>query len=166
MSESIRVTGNVEITVIDAETGEIIEQRQYSNIITNLGKRMLGAWLAGTPPLDDPDYNVDTRVTAIAVGDGNSTPAVTQTALDNELDRKTLYPTADTGCNITVEGDGQILYTIFFDETELNGETLREMALYSETFTNFMISRFLCGNLSKTSAVQFRIKYRLKIQQS
>ena len=166
MSEKVNVNGTVEVQVIDAKTGQVIEVHHFKNILTTLGKRMYRNWAAGVAPLTNPDYNVDTRITHFAVGDDATAPAVSQTALYNELDRKQVYPagSADAGCGIELDGDDAVIFKIFFDETELNGETLREMALFSETFTSFMITRFLCGNLTKSSAVQFLIKYKIKVE--
>jgi len=163
LCDMVGIKGVVTVEIIDAKTGEVIDTQEHHNILTTLGRQMFGGWLAGTPPLDDPDYNVDTRLTAMAVGDGSSTPAVSQTALDNELLRKELYPTPDPNCEIDIESAGVVAYKMLIDETELNGETLRELALFSETFTDFMVSRLLVGNLSKTSAVQFRFIYRFTV---
>jgi hypothetical protein len=159
--DSITIKGIITIDIIDVKTNKVKQHLEFKNILTTNGLKMHRNWAAGVPPLSDPDYNVDTRITNMAVGDGNSVPLIGQTALDNELLRKALYPVADTNCGIELSGTNEVIYTIFIDKTELNGYIIREIGLFSETFTDFMVSRFLCGNLSKNSTVQFLIKYRL-----
>jgi hypothetical protein len=163
LSEKLPIKSKVIITVRDVKTKKVKEVKKFSNIITNDGIKMIRNWFAGVTSGTDPDFHDETRITALAVGDGNSTPAVSQTALDNELLRKTLHPTPDANCEIDISTVGEVTYTILIDESELNGETLREMALFSENFTDFMFSRLLIGNLSKTSDVQFEIDYTYTI---
>ncbi len=160
-TEIIKVTGDVEIDIIDVKTKKVIETRQYTNILVTNGLKMHRNWAAGIAPIDDSQFNVDTRVTHMALGDGNSAPAISQIALDNELIRKELYPTPDAGAGIDFIADNILQYIILINESELNGEVIRELALFSESQTpNFMISRFLAGSLSKTADVQFIIKYK------
>jgi hypothetical protein len=160
-SENITIKGNVEIDIIDVKTKQIIETKHFTNILVTNGLKMHRNWVAGILPINDVQFNVDTRVTHLALGDGNSAPAISQNTLDNELLRKELYPTPDAGSEIDFVGDNNVRFIILLDESELNGEVIRELGLFSETQTpNFMISRFLCGNLSKTADVQFIIKYK------
>lgn len=160
-TEHISIKGSVEIDIIDVKTKKVIETKHFTNILVTYGLKMHRAWAAGIAPIDDAQFNVDTRVTHMALGDGNSTPMISQTTLDNELIRKELYPTPDAGAVIDFTADNEVRYTILISESELNGETIRELGLFSESQTpNFMISRFLCGNLEKTVDVQFRIKYK------
>lgn len=157
-SQIVKVTGNIDIDIIDVKSKRVLETRHFTNILTNNGLKLHRVWSAGIPPLSDPNFNVDTRITHIAVGDGNTTPGVTQTTLDNELLRKQIYNPPDANCGIELEAT-RTKFFMLIDETELNGETLREIALFSESFTPFMVSRFLCGNLSKNDSIQFLIKY-------
>lgn len=161
-NENLSVKGNIEIQVIDAKTKEIIETKKFSNILVNNGIKMHRNWAANVLPIDDAIYNIDSRITHLSLGDDNSAVLISQTSLGNELISKELYPTPDAGCEITLEGNDTAVYTILIDETELNGEIIREMGLFSKNLSTFMVSRFLVGNLSKTSAVQFKIIYKYK----
>jgi len=160
VSERNIIKGIVEINIIDAKTKEIIEKHIYNNMLVDNGRKMFRNWASNIAPASDADYNVDTRITHIAVGDDNTAASQTQTALGNQLLKKQLYPTSDSGCGIVFIDNETVEFQMLIDTSELNGNTIREVALFSETFTNFMISRLLCGNLSKTSDVQFLIKYR------
>jgi hypothetical protein len=160
MQEKISVTGVLTVTII--EEGKVVRTETHTNLLTSLGKRLLASWTVGILPIDDPVYNIDTRITEFALGDGNSTPAESQVSLDNELTRKALYPVADPNCGAEVEADGVALFTILIDESELNGETIREIGLF--TSEGFMMSRLLTGNLVKSASVQFKFEYRYKFQ--
>jgi len=161
MSEHVKIKTDVQIDTINAKTGKVIDTKHYTNMIVDTGRKMHRNWAANIAPASDSDYNVDTRITHIAVGDSNTAVAKTQTALGNQLLIKEIYPTPDTGCGITLVNNETVQFEILIDDTELNGNTIREMGLFSHTFTNFMISRLLTGNLSKSSDVQFLIKYRV-----
>jgi len=160
MSETKFVKGEVTINIIDAKTGKIKETHEFTNILVDTGRKMHRNWAASIAPATDPNYNVDTHISHIAVGDDNTAVAQTQTSLGNELLKKEVYPTPNAGCGITLVNNETVQYEMLINTSELNGETIRELCLISETFTNFMVSRLLCGNLAKTSDVQFLIKYR------
>jgi hypothetical protein len=160
IKEKLSVKSDIEIKIIDAKTKEVIDIKHYKNIMTNNGIKWVRNQIANVSSLDDPDYNVDTRLTHIAVGDSSSIPAASQNNLGNELLRKELHPTPDVGCSISLQDIDQVTYTMFIDNTELNGEILREIGLFSESYTPFMISRALIGNLTKSSEVEFEINYK------
>lgn len=163
-NDMITIKSDIEIEIINAKTGEIEDIKHFHNILTNLGIKWIRNQLANISSLVDPNFNVDTRLTHVAVGDGNSTPMVTQLVLDNELLRKELHPTPDVNCEIVLEDDDKVIYIIFINETELTGDTIREIGLFSESYTPFMISRALTGNLYKGTGKNFKIKYKYIIQ--
>ena len=165
LKEKLTIEGKIEILIIDAKTKEVLEKKEFSNLVVNGGLNMIRAWLGNVLPIDDANINIDTRITHIAVGDSNAIVAGTQTSLGNELLRKELYPTPDPGCGISLDTN-KVIYEMLLDESELNGEIIREVGLFSESHIPFMVTRFLCGNLSKTSAVQFLIKYKILINSS
>lgn len=161
-TDKINAKSNIKITIIDVKTNKIIDVKYFKNLLTTNGYKVLQAWAAGVAPVDDSNYNVDTRITKFAVGDSNTTPDVSQTGLGNELLRKTIYPaaSADIGCGIEKLDNDKVVYTILIDSSELNGETVREMGLFSDTFSpTIMISRFLTGELEKSEEVRFIIEY-------
>jgi len=160
IKEKLSVKSDIEIIIRNSKTKEIIDIKHVKNILTNNGLKWIRNMMANITPLEDSNFNVDTRLTHIAVGDNNTSPSLTQTSLGNELLRKELYPTPDANCSITIEGNDTVIYTIFIDETELVGEILREIGLFSQTFGNFMLSRASLGNLSKTDDIDFTIKYK------
>jgi len=160
--DKINAKSNIKITTIDVKTDKIIDIQYFKNLLTTDGYKTLQAWASGTAPVDDPNYNVDTRITEFAVGDSNTAPDISQTGLGNELLRKTVYPavSADIGCGISKEDNDKVVYTILIDSTELNGETIREMGLFGSIFSpTIMLSRFLTGELEKSSEVRFIIEY-------
>jgi len=161
----IKIRGTITIEIIDVKTKKLLKSIEvYNQIVTN-GFKMFRNWSAGITPLADDTYNVDSRITDFAVGDDDSATGVSQTALGNELLRKEVFPTPDAGCSINLIDDQTVEYVILIDETELNGETIEEMGLFSTNQANpFMVSRFLTGSLSKTAAIQFVIKYKYKFE--
>lgn len=161
----IGIKSEITIEIRNSKTKEIISIKKFKNSIVNNGLKMFRNWAAGIAPLNDPDYNVDCRITDFAVGDDNTAVSLTQTSLGNELLRKELYPTPDPNCEINIIDNSTVEYVIFIGETELNGSIIKEMGLFSTNQTTpFMISRFLTGNLSKTSVIEFTIKYKYKFQ--
>jgi hypothetical protein len=163
IDENISFKSDIEIQIIDTKTKEVIKVIHAKNIMTNNGIKWIRNQIANISSLEDPDYNVDTRLTHIAVGDSNTPVASTQDNLGNELLRKELHPTPDIKCEITINGINEVVYTMFISDTELNGEILREIGLFSESYTNFMISRALIGNLTKTDVVEFKINYKYTV---
>lgn len=164
VKESIKITGTAVVEIINAKTGKIIKTVKCKNLIVNGGLKVHRNWAAGIAAGTDADYNVDTRIDQIAVGDDDTPPAKTQTTLGNLLLQKEVWGTPDSGCGINLIDNETVEYFMLIGTGELNGETIREVALISETAqaTTIMISRFLTGNLVKSSNVQFIIKYRFK----
>ena len=163
LNESMSLKSDIEIIITDAKTKEVLDVKHYHNILTNNGKKWIRNQLANIPYDEDGVFNVETRLTHIALGDESTPVSVNQTALGNELIRKEVYPNPDTKCEIVIENDDKVIYVIFLAEGEGNGKTFREIGLFAESNTNFMVSRALIGNLTKNSSVEFTIKYQYTI---
>lgn len=117
-----------DVKVVDAASGKVKQTAVGFNVITNyyFNSRLTASPLSKTSDL----------FRYIAVGTGNGTPKVTDTALFNHLIRKEVttletiyeYPTSHTTKQIKLEA------------TECNGSTITEVALggiYSSTFSTY-----------------------------
>ena len=106
-----------DVKVIDAASGKVKQTAVGFNVVTNyyFNSRLTASPLSKTTDL----------LRYIAVGTGNGTPAVTDTALFTHLTRKEVttletiyeYPTSHTTKQIKLEA------------TECNGSTITEVAL-------------------------------------
>lgn len=164
ITEKITLKSDIEIIITDAKTKEIKEIKHFHNLITDNGFKWLRNQLANVLYSEDQDFNIETRLTHIAIGNSNTPVSSTQTQLGNEIIRKELHPNPDVKCETILEDNNKVIYSIFLSDAEGNGEIIREIGLFAESDTNFMVSRALIGNLSKTSSVEFTIKYKIIIE--
>lgn len=91
-------------------------------------------------------------VTYMAVGDGTSTPLVTQTALDNETDIDAIFQSA-TGGNF-------VSWDLKLDITENNGNTINEIGTFTAASSGTMYTRNLTTSFAKTAnnEVYYQVK--------
>lgn len=90
------------------------------------------------------DY-INDNFTHIAVGDNNTTPSPSDTALGNEFLRKTFQET-DT---LT---PGQIILSMRISTTEGNGNTIKEVGVFDAGAGGNMATRNLTTEYAKTSS--------------
>ncbi|MDI9498234.1 MAG: hypothetical protein QM270_07100 [Bacillota bacterium] len=77
--------GRYEIELLDADTLELIERWELENLLMDMPRQRYLRQLAGQ--LNGLQIN-DLTVRYLAIGDGTSAPAITQTKLDNERYRQ------------------------------------------------------------------------------
>ena len=114
ISNFLDLRGKIKIILRHEFTKEKLIYR-YSNLVVTVAKEMVMSRLAG----EENDCNI----TYLAVGTDSTTPAVGDTTLGTEVDRKVLS-------NITAVGR-TISYSTFFALDEGNG-VLKEMGLFGE----------------------------------
>jgi hypothetical protein len=127
------------------------------NVLTNLSKKIaLNRTFKGTPDYLSPSQ--------FAVGTGNTTPAVTQTALTtpitiggaNYKDFVASYPLLD-------ETNMQSTMRMIVLTTECNGNSIKEMGIFNKDASPLMWSRAVFNAITKTSSVQIIFVQKDKI---
>jgi hypothetical protein len=78
METKLRIKGRVHAVVVDAY-GNIVRERLLDNLVVNGGLGLVAGYLAGESPA--------VPVSHIAIGDGQTPPALSDTTLENELIR-------------------------------------------------------------------------------
>jgi len=98
-----------------------------------------------------------TAFTHIGVGDGVTTPTVSDTTLTNETDRDALFDTL-TDSTFSVSG------SIFLDTTENNGNDIRECGIFDALTGGNMLSHSLTNTISKTSSIEVFIEILINLE--
>ncbi len=143
-SRMARPHGNVTLTFRDAITGEITREI-HCNLITTAARELVNDHMTGVST-EVPDE--------IAVGDqvSPSTPTISDTVLDSELDRSTI--TSKTQPTTT-----QAQYVTLFGTGEANG-TLTEAGLFTPlSASNILFARVTFGGVVKTSGFTLTVTW-------
>ena len=114
-------------------------------MIPTAGLNKIRDWLAGTST---------TKPLYIALGDGTDAEALTDTQLQNELDRKSVTVTR-TIRNVTYES--------LWDDTELNGEEITELGLLSAVSTGTLFIRSVFSPISKNAAILLQVDVTIMV---
>jgi hypothetical protein len=121
MRNTIKIIGNVKAVLRNAKTGQIKQVVEGKNIIATVGLTAILRRLG-----NDAVKTNEGMITYGAVGDGATNPALTDTVMENEIDRKAVGVTTVVGTTLTIE--------TFFAEAEGIG-TLSKFALFGEDAT-------------------------------
>ena len=78
MKTEIKFTGQLKIELV--EYGRVVHRIRKHNLIVNVGLQQINDFIAGQIPTTAP-------ITHLAIGDGQTAPTPTDTALENELHR-------------------------------------------------------------------------------
>lgn len=159
-SNGKKFIGEVTDRLIDAITGDIIEERVYNNIVVSRCSILIANLIKGGT----------NGVQYFAVGKGsdswnnNSLPEPTEndTKLLSETYRKQIRPeniVFITGSNeVSSTPTNRLQISVVFDESEANGE-LRELGLFGGNATGtrdsgYMLNRKIHALITKTSAMK------------
>ena len=124
MPEIVIPRGHIAIYLHDAASGKLKALDLVKNMFVNTGKNSLADGLRGTTANDKG------IITYCALGTGSTAPALTDTQLQTEIDRK-LISTRE----ISDSADNAAVFTTFFNTSEANG-TLREAGLLGDDATD------------------------------
>lgn len=106
----------------------------------------------------DPEQAVDENATHLAVGTDNTQPATGDAALGNEVYRTELTDVIDNGTDLTT--------STFLDSTEANGNTLREVGLYTADAATggMLLNHALISEIPKDGSSTATIDVELQFQ--
>jgi hypothetical protein len=134
--EKLKINGRVKLIFRDAKTGEITRQSDWiKNIIPNVALNSIANRLSGA----NTKANAG-QATYGAVGTGTTTPAVTDTKLDNELYRNAISLASNNIDNVAN-------IQTFFGKNEANG-TITEFGLFGEDATGAADSGILMQHIT------------------
>lgn len=152
--------GEVTDRLIDAKTGELIDERVYHNLVVDTCSILISGLIKGA--LNGVQY--------FAVGSGSSSwnneslpsPATTDTKLLNETYRKQITPDdikfIDSNNVKSNSPTNRLEIRVMFSESEANGE-LRELGLFggnasSTKNSGYMLNRKIHALIYKTSGMK------------
>ena len=176
-TDQITPKGFLQIQVFDAKTGEELRKMRIEkpNLITQGSKRALTRLLSQEGFVDNPHvagtHNpMEYRLWAIYVGDDNTAPATTQTALQatagNTTKKVVTQPVVITG-----EYTGIVEVEITLTVSDHNDKYLRECGLFTRgdndapaSASNVsMLARQVHGEIYKTTAITVKYTWRYQI---
>ncbi len=119
INEIIIPTGNIVLTLTNVKTGKV-EVDYYHNLFTTAGKESLANSIRGNTS------NNKGIITYCALGTGDTAPALGDTTLEAEIERKLI--------SVRSVSNNQALFEIFFTTAEANGN-LKEAGLFGDDAT-------------------------------
>lgn len=155
-----KFVGEVTDRLIDAKTGELIEERVYNNLVVDACSTLIAGLMKG----------VLSGVQYFAVGSGSSSwnnaslpsPAAGDTKLLNETYRKAITANdikfIDANNAESATPTNRLQISVTFEESEANGE-LRELGLFggnasSTKNSGYMLNRKIHSLIYKTSGMK------------
>lgn len=159
-SRNGKFIGEVTDRLIDAKTGEVIEERVYNNLVVDKCSVLIAGLMKGAL----------TGIQYFAVGSGSSSwnnsslpsPATTDTQLLAETYRKAITANdikfIDANNNESSTPTNRLQIKVTFNESEANGE-LRELAIFGGGATatknsGYMLNRKIHALIYKTSGMK------------
>jgi len=147
-TESIDIQGFVTFSVYD-RNGNYLRSIEHKNLVTTGGKNYLIKKIIGDPSI------AGTIVSDIAVGDGSTAAAVSDTSLENEIARVAVDSIFDT------DNVGTFLSAL---EVGVATGFIQEAGLYTNETTPTLVSRIVLPTaFSKQSTEAIQINWRFKI---
>lgn len=148
MRQQINLTANVHISIIDAETGELLREQRHHNLVVDAGLDLLRDFLDGDAPAAITHFGYGTGTAAVTAGD---------TALDTQTARPAI--TSKTG---TVSKQWQATY--FLTSTTGNGNTYGEVGLFNAATGGTMFARVkLSPVIVKTSSIAVNFVWTINL---
>lgn len=142
MIDKLKFNGTVCIKKTNTETGQI-ETYKMTNLVVTAGKTLIMSRLQGATS------NV---INYIAVGTGNTAPALTDTTLETELEREAITVSGGTASTNT------ITYVANFGVGVGTG-AWREAGLFNESSGGTMLSRVVYDVINKGAADSMEITW-------
>ena len=145
MNETLKLSGKVKVVLKDS-TGNIKLSIDQPNIITTVGKELIASLIA--------DAAV-TTVSHMAIGSGNTAPAITDTTLVTELGRVALTSTTAVG--------NQVIYLATFGPGVATG-SVNEAGLFNDGTVGDMQCRTLFSTtIPKGSGDSLEVTWTLTV---
>jgi hypothetical protein len=147
MNAQVNVSANVQVTVQDANTGEVLSQQEHKNLVVSGGLNLIRDLLDG---------DTVAGLTHFAVGTGTGAVSAIQTTLGTEVFRDTVTQrTSNTQ---------QLIVSYYLASGSANGNTLSEAGLFNASTAGTMFARVLLNPaVVKTSAVAVTLNWTINL---
>lgn len=147
INEFLTIRGDLDVLLRDASTGEVKLKKTFPNLVVTTGKELLASRLASA---------TNNVVGYMAVGSGNTAPAVTDTTLVAEISRVATSVAGGTPTGNTV------LYTATFPAGVGTG-SLQEAGLFNAVSGGSMLSRTTYAVINKGASDELIINWTITI---
>lgn len=147
INEFLTIRGDLDVLLRDASTGEVKLKKTFPNLVVTTGKELLASRLASA---------TNNVVGYMAVGSGNTAPAVTDTTLVAEISRVATSVAGGTPTGNTV------LYTATFPAGVGTG-SLQEAGLFNAVSGGSMLSRTTYAVINKGDSDELIINWTITI---
>jgi len=139
--DGLGIRANVTIEGFEAQTGRQVSVQHGHNLVVAVGRNLLRDFL-------NDDMNIS-GITDFALGSSATAAASTDVALGSETLRNAITQ--------TVKSPSALQLKYFLSSTQLNGTTIREAGLFSDTtlFARYILS----PEIVKTSALVFTFSW-------
>ena len=140
------ITGNVDIDVRDAITGNLISTQRVKNLVVSAGLNLIRDYLnaAATPDIG-----------WFAVGTGTAAVLAANTTLGTEVFRAALTN--------KVPGTASLTFSYFLPTTAANGFTLTEIGLFNAAAAGSMLARGLIAGIAKNSGITVTFNWTITL---
>ena len=140
------ITGNVQVT--QTVDGVVVHRQIVRNLVVDGGLNLIRDRLAGTSSL---------YVTHLAVGTSATAASAAQTTLVAEVFRNSLTETIGSTTK-------QVQYKYYLSASEANGNTLREIGLFTAASGGTMVARaVLASTIAKNSSTTVTFSWTLNL---
>jgi hypothetical protein len=142
--DSLRLRGDLTVSILDAATGQILSRETVKNLSVLTGRNLIRDFLYG---------DAVTGLTHFAVGTGAVAPVAGNATLGAEVFRDTI--TALT------KADGKLTVTYYLASGSANGHTLTEAGIFTAAIAGTMYSRAVYTGIPKTSSIAITYSWDL-----
>lgn len=149
VEDVIRLRGAIEVCLMNAETGVVVERYANHNVVVTAGR----AWVLNRLKSESPAAET---LTHVAVGTSTTAPATGDTTLTSENTRKAIG-TMSYG---TASNPPWIQAQVSFATNEAN-TTLGEAGLFNSSAAGTMLSHVTFSTINKTTSNTLAISYTI-----
>lgn len=136
MEDGIKPKGRFTLLIIEARTGNILEQYEDNNLVVDLGRGNTAQLLAGA--------STGKRVNNIGVGINGTAPLATDTALTNAFIKNV--------DGYSFPNPNEVLFSWTIETTEANGLNITEFGLLNDN--GVLFARKVRSAINKTTAIK------------
>jgi hypothetical protein len=147
MISQVNVSANVQVTVQDADTGEILSQQEHKNLVVSDGLNLIRDLLDG---------DAVAGLTHFAVGTDTNPVSSTQSTLGTEVFRDSVTQRTSNA--------QQLIVSYYLASGSANSNTLSEAGLFNDASAGTMFARVLLSpSIPKTAAIAITLNWTINL---
>ena len=149
-TDTIKMRGSIRMLLKNL-MGEQVQEINVNNLLVTAGR----AWILGQ--LESVNINTNLTVSALAIGSNTNAPATSDTALGNEVTRKTIATFSTSGLtNNPPSFQAQVSFA-----TNEGNTTLAEVGLFNSASAGTMIAHATFTSFVKATSNTLAISYTI-----